>query len=63
MAYEFLSRSRITQALRRLGELAHERKVTLEIALYGGDIAKFVSPDVCADVVERVRQQGRKGGN
>jgi len=32
-----------------------------EIALYGGDIAKFVSPEVCKDVVARVREQGLKG--
>ena len=37
-------------------------RLVKEIALYGGDIAKFVSPAVCADVVDRVRQQGRKGG-
>lgn len=37
-------------------------RLVKEIAFYGGDIAKFVSPAVCEDVVERVRQQGRKGG-
>ena len=30
-----------------------------EIALYGGDIAKFVTPAVRADVVARVVEQGR----
>lgn len=38
-------------------------RLVKEIAFYGGDIAKFVSPAVCEDVVERVRQQGRKGGS
>lgn len=38
-------------------------RLVKEIAFYGGDIAKFVSPTVCEDVVERVRQQGRKGGS
>lgn len=38
-------------------------RLVKEIAFYGGDIAKFVSPAVCEDVVERVRQQGRKGSN
>lgn len=37
-------------------------RLVKEIALYGGDIAKFVSPSVCADVVNRVSEQGRKGG-
>jgi pantetheine-phosphate adenylyltransferase len=32
-----------------------------EIAFYGGDIRKFVSPMVNADVVARVDQLGRKG--
>ena len=38
-------------------------RLVKEIALYGGDIAKFVSPAVGADVVARVRQQGLKGGS
>ena len=37
-------------------------RLVKEIALYGGDIAKFVSPAVCADVTQRVAQQGRRGG-
>lgn len=37
-------------------------RLVKEIALYGGDIAKFVSPAVCDDVVTRVREQGLKGG-
>jgi len=36
-------------------------RLVKEIALYGGDIAKFVSPEVCKDVVARVREQGLKG--
>ena len=37
-------------------------RLVKEIALYGGDIAKFVSPAVRDDVVARVREQGLKGG-
>jgi len=36
-------------------------RLVKEIALYGGDIRKFVSPAVSQEVVERVRQIGRKG--
>lgn len=36
-------------------------KLVKEIAIYGGDIAPFVSPSVCDDVVARVEQIGRKG--
>lgn len=36
-------------------------RLVKEIALYGGDIAKFVSPEVCKDVMARVREQGMKG--
>ena len=36
-------------------------KLVKEIALYGGEIAKFVSPDVEADVLSRVEKIGRKG--
>ena len=32
-----------------------------EIALYGGDIAAFVSPQVCDQVIARVAKLGRKG--
>ncbi|MCZ8136772.1 MAG: pantetheine-phosphate adenylyltransferase [Porphyrobacter sp.] len=38
-------------------------RLVKEIALYGGDIAKFVSPAVCEDVIARVREQGLKGQN
>ncbi len=31
-----------------------------EIALFGGDISRFVSPEVCEDVLERVERIGRK---
>jgi pantetheine-phosphate adenylyltransferase len=37
-------------------------KLVKEIAIYGGDIAKFVTPAVKADVVARVAETGRKGG-
>lgn len=58
MSYEFLSRARITQALRRLGELAHEQKVTLEVSLYGGAVFTLVygSRDATKDVDAVVRQ-------
>ena len=36
-------------------------KLVKEIALYGGDIAPFVSKAVCEDVVARVERVGRKG--
>ena len=36
-------------------------KLVKEIALYGGDIGKFVSPAVAADVRQRVDLIGRKG--
>jgi pantetheine-phosphate adenylyltransferase len=36
-------------------------RLVKEIALYGGDIAKFVSAPVCEDVIARVREQGLKG--
>ncbi len=36
-------------------------RLVKEIALYGGDIAKFVSPAVRDEVVARVAQIGRKG--
>ena len=36
-------------------------KLVKEIALYGGDIAPFVSPAVRDDVAARVEQIGRKG--
>jgi pantetheine-phosphate adenylyltransferase len=37
-------------------------KLVKEIAIYGGDIAKFVTPAVKADVVARVAETDRKGG-
>ncbi|MEA3064890.1 MAG: pantetheine-phosphate adenylyltransferase [Sphingomonadales bacterium] len=36
-------------------------RLVKEIALYGGDIAKFVTPAVAADVARRVEAVGRKG--
>ena len=36
-------------------------RLVKEIAMYGGNIAKFVTPAVCADVVARVEKLGRKG--
>ena len=36
-------------------------KLVKEIAIYGGEIAKFVSPEVEADVLARVEKIGRKG--
>ena len=36
-------------------------KLVKEIALYGGDIGKFVTPAVETDVIARVAQIGRKG--
>ena len=36
-------------------------RLVKEIALYGGNIGKFVTPAVAADVAERVTRLGRKG--
>ena len=36
-------------------------KLVKEIAVYGGDIRKFVTPRVAADVVARVAESGRRG--
>jgi pantetheine-phosphate adenylyltransferase len=36
-------------------------RLVKEIAMYGGDIAKFVPQAVAADVARRVEQLGRKG--
>ena len=36
-------------------------RLVKEIALYGGDISKFVTPAVAADVAARVEAVGRKG--
>lgn len=58
MPYEPFNRARITQALRRLGELAREQKVTLELSLYGGAVFTLVygSRDATKDVDAVVRQ-------
>lgn len=57
MPHESLSRKRITQALRRLGELACDQQVTLEISLYGGAVFTLVygSRDATKDVDAVVR--------
>lgn len=36
-------------------------RLVKEIAVYGGEISKFVSPAVAADVGKRVSETGRKG--
>jgi pantetheine-phosphate adenylyltransferase len=36
-------------------------RLVKEIAMYGGSIAKFVTPAVCEEVVARVEKLGRKG--
>ncbi|MDY0959785.1 pantetheine-phosphate adenylyltransferase [Sphingomonas sp. CFBP8993] len=36
-------------------------RLVKEIAMYGGNISKFVTPSVCQDVAERVEKIGRKG--
>ncbi len=36
-------------------------RLVKEIALYGGDVGKFVTPAVAADVAARVEKVGRKG--
>ncbi|MEG3091203.1 pantetheine-phosphate adenylyltransferase [Sphingomonas sp. PB1R3] len=36
-------------------------RLVKEIAMYGGNIAKFVTPSVCQDVAARVEKIGRKG--
>ncbi len=58
MPYESLSRAKLTQALRRLGELAHEQGVTLELSLYGGAVFTLVygSRETTKDVDAVVRQ-------
>ena len=57
MPYENFSRARLTQALRRLGELAQEQKVTLEVSLYGGAVFTLVygSREATKDVDAVVR--------
>lgn len=36
-------------------------RLVKEIAMYGGSIARFVSPAVCDEVIARVEKLGRKG--
>ena len=36
-------------------------RLVKEIALYGGDVGRFVTPAVAADIVARVARLGRKG--
>ncbi|MGW8190566.1 pantetheine-phosphate adenylyltransferase [Sphingomonas hankookensis] len=36
-------------------------RLVKEIAMYGGSIARFVSPAVCEEVITRVEKLGRKG--
>ena len=36
-------------------------KLVKEIAIFGGDIRKFVTPTICAEVIARVEQVGRRG--
>ena len=57
MPYEPISRRRLIQALRRLGELARAEKLTLEVALYGGAVFTLVygSRDTTKDVDAVVR--------
>ncbi|WP_404422224.1 hypothetical protein [Nibricoccus sp. IMCC34717] len=57
MPYEALDRRRITQALRRLGELARDESVTLEVSLYGGAVFTLVygSRNATKDVDALVR--------
>jgi predicted nucleotidyltransferase len=61
--YESLSRARITQALRRLGELAREQGKTLEVSLYGGAVFTLVygSRETTKDVDAVVRQSEISG--
>ncbi len=57
MSYESLSRARIVQALRRLGELAVAQKVTLEVSINGGAVFTLVygSREATKDVDAVVR--------
>lgn len=57
MPYTPLARKQIAQALRRLGELALEQKVTLELSLYGGAVFMLVygSREATRDVDAVVR--------
>ncbi len=42
MPYEPFNKQQITRALRRLGELARGKGVTLEVSLYGGAVFTVV---------------------
>jgi hypothetical protein len=55
--YEPLTQKQIVQALRRLGQLACEQKVTLELSLYGGAVFTLVygSRDATKDVDAVIR--------
>lgn len=57
MPYEPLTKTRLTRALRRLGELAQREGLTLEISLYGGAVFTLVygSRDATKDVDAVVR--------
>lgn len=57
MPYEPLNQSRLTQALRRLGELAVAEGVELELSLYGGAVFTLVygSRDSTKDVDALIR--------
>ena len=57
MPYEALTKARLLQALRRLGELAHAEGLTLEVSLYGGAVFTLVygSRDTTKDVDALVR--------
>jgi hypothetical protein len=57
MPYEPLDKTRLTQALRRLGELAATQGVELELSLYGGAVFTLVygSRDSTKDVDALIR--------
>jgi hypothetical protein len=57
MPYEPLDKSRLTQALRRLGELALAEGIELELSLYGGAVFTLVygSRDSTKDVDALIR--------
>ena len=38
-------------------------RLVKEIAVYGGDISKFVTPSVCADVLAQIAASGGPRGN
>jgi hypothetical protein len=57
MPYHLRSKSRITNALNRLGELAQEQGAILEVSLYGGEVFTLIfgSHDSTKDVDAIVR--------